>query len=483
MLMEFSLHPDDATRLSRSKRLTRTPGAPLRYRTVNLVWHDSPERDLQTKALALEECRGDWRLERLTPENLTWLPAQLPPEIARARLPTLLGNDMPDALGPIATFEGRLAVTPLDTAAGPVTMGLLRGSTGTTPICRLTLDGADAAVRALALALTEDFRLSVPRASLAAEAIALASRRPSAPRRLGAPAPFSEPTVAGAFAGAIGHFTDVILHFAPLAAEGGPNTEPVHQMRVAVRRARSSIAVFRHGLACPDVVAADRDLKAMGAVLGPARDWDVFVTETLARVSAMFPGDARLRRLAKAAQRQRETAHAALRQWLASPACRQVCIELAWLCGSPSWHETLSPEEQAASALAPADFAAHVLQRRWKKVLAAGKGIKALEVPSLHALRLRAKRARYAMEIFVPSHDVKPAHRLIRRLSVLQGHLGTLNDGAVASGLLDTLGGPSGRHGFAVGLVLGFLAASSETELPRILRAWKKFRHTARFWA
>lgn len=482
MSMEFSLHPDDATRLPRTKRLMRTVGGKPRYRTLSLTWHDSPERDLQTEGLALEERPGLWRLERLTPGNAAWLPAQLPPEIAQARLPTELGHPLPDTLVPVATFEGRLVVTPLETAAGPVTMGLLRGSVGTTPLCRLTLDGADAAVRELALTLAEEFRLTVPLTSLAAEAIAIAGNRPPQPRRLGAPGPFGDTTVAGAFAHAIGHFTDVVLHFAPLAIEGGPDTEPVHQMRVAVRRARSAIAVFRHGLACPDVAAADRDLKAMGAVLGPARDWDVFVTETLPRVAAVFPHDTKLHRLAKAAQRQREEAHTVLRQWLVSPACRQLGIGLAWLCGSQSWHATLGPEEKAASALGPAEFAAHVLQRRWKKVRAAGKSIETLDVPSLHALRLQAKRARYAMEIFVPAGETKPAQRLIRRLGLLQARLGTLNDGAAASGLLDMLGGSGGRHGYAVGLVVGFLAASAGAQRPRILRAWKTFRRTERFW-
>lgn len=249
-----------------------------------------------------------------------------------------------------------------------------------------------------------------------------------------------------------------------------------------MRRARSAIAVFKHGLACADVIAADRDLKALGTVLGPVRDWDVCVTETLPQVTAAFPDDARLRRLTVAAQRQREACHIGLRACLAAPSFRQLGIGLAWLCVSEAWHATLSPEEQTASAMPPADFAAHVLQHRWKKVSAAGKAIKTLDVPSLHALRLRAKRARYAMEIFRPSEHGKPAQRLIKRLSALQDHLGTLNDGAVAAGLLETLGGPHGKHGYAVGLVLGFLAASAGNERPLMLRAWEKFRSTPRFW-
>jgi CHAD domain-containing protein len=376
-----------------------------------------------------------------------------------------------------------MTVTLVGTPDVPVSMETLRGSIGSASIVRVTLSGEDVAVRDLALALAGPFHLSVPRASLAAEALAIADGSPPVPRRLGAPQSFDDPTVAAAFGNAIGHFTDVVLHFAPLATANGPDTEPVHQMRVAVRRTRSAIAVFRDAVACPDVAAVVQDLKGLGAVLGPARDWDVFVTETLVRVTAAFPDDARLRRMAKAAEHQRDVSHAALRDWLASPAFRELGIRLAWLCGSPRWHATLKPEALTASRLAPAAFAAHVLQRRWKKVTAAGKSIEALDVLSLHALRLRAKRARYAIEILMPGDNIGLARRLLRRLSGLQQHLGTLNDGAVAATMLGHLGGPAGRHGYATGLVLGFLAASAENVRPRILRAWKKFRRTKRFWA
>ena len=482
MRMEFVVEPDDAARLARSKLLVRLSTSRPRYRTVRLTWHDSPDGALRTDGLALEEQRGLWRLERLTPGNGAWLPTQSPPELAQALLPTDLGHELPDTLAPVAVFEGRLATTVLETADGPVTMGVLRGQAGIAPIARLTLTGGDRAVRERACTLAGAFRVGVPRASLAAEAIALAHGETPPPQRLGASEPFGDTTISEAFANVIGHFTDVVLHFAPLAAAGGPDTEPVHQMRVAVRRARSAIAAFKHGLACPDILAADGDLKALGGVLGPARDWDVFVTETLPRVTAVFPDDARLRRLAAAAQRLREACHTDLRTCLLAPSFRQLGIGLAWLCASPSWHATLSPEEQMASAIPPEAFAAHVLQQRWKKVSAAGKSIERLDVPSLHELRLRAKRARYAMEIFQPNNHARQAQRLIRRLGTLQQHLGTLNDGAVAAGLLDTLGGPKGRHAYAAGLVLGFLAASAGIERPRILRAWKKFRRTPRFW-
>ncbi len=483
MRMGFDVHPDDAPRLPRSPLCARKAGTRSRYRAERIVWHDGGAAELRRAGLALAEERGVWRLTRLAPDGGGWLATQPAPELAQALLPADLGHELPADLSPVAAFEGRSAAWETHTEAGPITLILLRGTVGDTALAWLTLDGPDHAVRAMAVALAGAFRVTVPRASPSAASIWAAAGAAPPPRHFGGRALFDGADVVGIFAHAMGHCTDVLLHYAPLAAAGGADTEPVHQMRVAVRRARSAVAAFRIGLACPDVLAADRELKELGRVLGPVRDWDVFVTEPLSRVAAAFPGEARLARLGRAAQRQRETLQAALRSVLLAPAFQQQMVGLAWLCASRSWQATLGAAETAASALPPEAFASHVLQRRWKKVTAAGKEIESLDVVSLHGLRLRAKRARYAMEIFQPRAHPKPAQRMIRRLSALQHHLGLLNDGAVAEQLLGSLEDKNGRHAYAIGLVLGFLAAAAESVRPDILRAWMKFRRTPRFWS
>jgi hypothetical protein len=53
----------------------------------------------------------------------------------------------------------------------------------------------------------------------------------------------------------------------------------------------------------------------------------------------------------------------------------------------------------------------------------------------------------------------------------------------VAEQLLREVGGAGSRHGYAIGLILGFAAASTATLRPRILRAWAKFEHQSPFWS
>jgi CHAD domain-containing protein len=127
-------------------------------------------------------------------------------------------------------------------------------------------------------------------------------------------------------------------------------------------------------------------------------------------------------------------------------------------------------------------FAAATLQKRWKQLLAMGKGIEDLDVSALHAVRLRAKRTRYAAEMFAVLYDGKGPHRFIRRLSVLQQRLGVLNDSVVASAMLQELGGAGGRFGYATGVVVGFMAARSAKLRPRIVASFTKFRRQPPYW-
>ena len=137
-------------------------------------------------------------------------------------------------------------------------------------------------------------------------------------------------------------------------------------MRVALRRLRSAVTVFRRMLDCPELQAANAGLKALSARLGPTRDWDVFLGETAPAVSAAFPTEPRLAKLIAAAERRRRECHAALRDFLRSAEFRQLGIALAWLAGARNWHPALP--EGADQPVSLPDFAAGVLDRRLRKL-------------------------------------------------------------------------------------------------------------------
>jgi triphosphatase len=483
MELELRLDPDDASRLSRLPLLasaTRGQGQPQR-----IVWHDSADAALTDRGLALGRERGAWRLEKLVPEATgTWSPGAPPPVLAQAAEFSDLGDDLPTPLAPVVAFVGRRRVFSLETAQGAVTLGLSRGTlravTDERPASRAHLSGDEPAVLHLALALAGEMRVEVPSATLAGEALAAVRGTTPAPRRLGAPTLPEGVGVAEAFAFVLAHLTDVVLHFAPAVVEDVSGPEPVHQMRVALRRLRSSITVFRRLLDCPELQAANAGLKALSARLGPTRDWDVFLGETAPAVRAGFPAEPKLARLIAAGERRRRECHAALRDFLRSAEFRQLGIALAWLAGARSWHPALAEDTDQRVSLQ--DFAADVLHRRLRKLVGVDD-IAGLDAAALHALRLKAKRMRYAAEIFAPLYPGKGPRRFINRLATVQDGLGQLNDRATAEKLLAELGGVSGRHAYAAGLVLGFAAAGTTTDvLPRVMRRWDKFQRAAAFW-
>jgi triphosphatase len=486
MELELGLDPDDAGRLPRLAFLAPLRTGRARSRAIRIVWHDSADNALADQGLVIAEQRPGWRLERLRPNGQAWPPGAPVPVLAQERDPAALGCPVPDPLIPLAAFEGRALSLTLVTDQGPVVLNLLNGAVRAVAAerraSRILLVGAEPAVLTVALAVARELRAAVPRSTLAAEAISLARGRAPPPRRVGAPELPPALSVTAAFAHVVGHLTDVILHFAPLAADDQQGPEPVHQMRVAVRRLRSGIKVFDRAVSCPAVHAADADLKTLATRLAPTRDWDVFVTETGAAVSATFRGEKQVHRLLAAAERRRVACHAELRAYLLGAEFRRLGIELAHLAGGEAWQATLGEAEQAALATPLNDFARHVLNRRLKRLTQQDDDIAGLEPAALHAIRLRAKRLRYAAEVFAPLYPDKVTRRFIRRLGTLQDRLGALNDGAVAETLLAELGGTSGRSAFAGGLVLGFVGAHGARARKRITSAWQKFHRLAPFW-
>jgi CHAD domain-containing protein len=483
LVLELALPPEDAPRLGQLLRGTgRRRAVPVRF-----FWYDTPDFDLAADGVSLAERQQGretvWRLETILPE------AGPPhPVLAEAADAASLGAGLPARLARVAGFEGRSRTLPgPDGVELTLLSGTLSADVVSFPCCRAVLAGPAGAVATQAGLLAGRVALHVPRLSLAAEALAMAGH--SVPgRRRAAPALSPGQKVGEAFAFLVARLAEAMLHE---AARAGPaDAEPVHQMRVAVRRLRSAFGLFGRAVRCPELTACKAGLKALAKVLGPARDWDVFVAGTGRAVAAEFPEDRALRRLLVAAERRRLEAYAALQQSLASAEFRQLGIALAVLAAARPWETMLQApssvgaEEAAARqaeilAVPLAGFAARALQRQLRPLREPGADIGALPPGALHGLRLHGKRLRYACEFFGPLFSGRAARRFIRRLTVLQERLGHLNDGAVAAGLMAELGAARGAAG---GVVRGFVAARAAGARERIGRAWRKFHRLDPFW-
>ena len=492
--LELSLPHDAVAALRRRPQFVRRAGGG-RGSTAALVWYDTPEGALAASGLALCERRIGaetvWRLERLRGgAERPWPPGTPPPLLAQAASPAELGHALPAPLLPVAAFAGRARPLPLADAApdlrATLLLGTLRAVVGERGCCRLLLDGPAEALERLALSLAAAVPLSAPETSLAAEAYATAGRAVP-PRAHGAPDLPSGLSVEAAFSHAVAHLSGVLLHWAPLAAAGA-TPEPVHQMRVALRRLRSVISLFRAALGGPDLDAANAELGALSQVLGPARDWDVFGAGTGAAIAAGFPGDRAVARLLAAAQKQRLAGYAALRAHLAAPAFRLLGIRLACLAALQPWQRAAATDEAAAAKQASlraaplAEYAGRALGRRLARVQQPGAEFADLPIEALHALRIQSKRLRYAAEVFAPLFPRKETRKFLRRIGALQERLGHLNDGAVAEALMAQLQRGGAERALAIGVVRGFVAAGMRGARAKGARSWRRFCRLEAFW-
>ena len=482
--LELCLDPGDVRPLLRRFRAARG-------RTLSLKWHDTADGALAGRGLAIIETRQAratlWRVERIAPDAQAMWPCGTPaPTLQETPHRAALDGVVPKGpLHPLAEFRGRARELTVPEAPQPRTtllQGTLRAEARNQDVCRLAIAGAPPAVAALAADLAQEFRLSVATATLSAEASVLAGRAPP-DGPLGAPELSTNLSVSDAFAFACAYLGRVIAHYAPLAA-AGDGTEPVHQMRVAMRRLRSALALFHHMVACAEFETAKAGLRVLGHALGPARDWDVFVTETGSAVAAAFPDDAAIARLAKAAARRRDGCYDELRRVLDGPAFRRLGITLAVLAAARPWRVANEAALASGTNTPPEtleEFAARALSRRLRHLTSSGDDIAALPDATLHTMRLRTKRLRYGVEMLAPLYPRREARRYLRRLTVLQERLGHFNDGAVAAALMNELGRTGGRS-YAAGVVCGFVAARAGNARDRIAKTWHKFRRLHPFW-
>ncbi|WP_207099956.1 CHAD domain-containing protein [Paracoccus shandongensis] len=204
--------------------------------------------------------------------------------------------------------------------------------------------------------------------------------------------------------------------------------EPLHQARVALRRLRSALTIFRPMLGASGT-ALREDLRWLAGSLGDARDLDVLLPRAPAG-----PLQDRIRA-------GREAAYDALAETLASDRARALMLDLAAWAGGGGWLS--DPDTQAVRDSGAQDFAATALSRFRRKVKKGGRDLSHLADEARHDLRKDAKKLRYAAEFFAPlfaGDRRKGRRRFGAALADFQDHLGALNDLAAAPGVLDRLG-------------------------------------------
>lgn len=198
----------------------------------------------------------------------------------------------------------------------------------------------------------------------------------------------------------------------PLVASA-MNAAALHQGRVAMRRLRSALTLFRPALIDADFPRLRSELRWFTGQLGDARNLDVILA-TRPQAGGVQP-DAALRRQLR---RQRKEAYERVQRALAERRLPALILDLV------AWSEAGDWRSREIARQPIGAFAEARLDRAWKRVRKQGKGLGALSVEDRHRLRIEMKKLRYAAEFFA---GLAPRNRR-RRQKLFTGHLRSLQE-------------------------------------------------------
>lgn len=477
--LKLWLHPDDIERFRSLPRLRRARAHPQRLRTV---YFDTPDFRLAGHGIALRVRRVGrrWvqtlktegersgglskRLELETPVSgpapeFSRLPAETVDKLIRkkwrARLAPVYETRFLRTAWNLRTPDGSRVEVALD-------VGEIAAGKKSAPLCEVELElkaGSADALHGLAHTLAQQVLLIPFDVSKAERGARLAAGRPCKPATAVIPA--LEPGMPACVAFvriARACLAQMQANLPGLLLEEDP--EYMHQARVALRRLRSAEGLFRKS--CPPSAETMGRMAGLARVLGEARDWDVFVLNGLPGLlpsAADAQNNLLLRRAAAARRKARETALEAVRR-------PQTGADLLAL------HRWLSRIETEPGGPKLVRMAEKRLAALHARVLAGAQDFADLSPEQRHALRIRVKRLRYALDylggLFAGSRKFAAC------FAGLQNDLGELNDAATALRFLEKLN-HDGRIGALAGRLARELEGRAQSRLVDAVRALESF--------
>ena len=229
--------------------------------------------------------------------------------------------------------------------------------------------------------------------------------------------------------------------------------EYIHQARVAMRRLRSAIRLWRPLLPADYVSNFDPRWRTLANQLGDTRNWDVLITELLPPISKAFPEHSDIRRLENEARTHLTACRKQARAAMTSPTYSQLLLEFT--AASVALAESKKPPIGG--------FAPRSLNKRAKRVAALATETRDANPEARHALRVALKRLRYALEFFAPLFPARRMQRYHQSAAGLLELLGQMNDIVVAEQL--AMQALPGHHS---DLVRAWLAGRSDLMLAQL---------------
>lgn len=269
------------------------------------------------------------------------------------------------------------------------------------------------------------------------------------------------------------------------AAVDGSDPEGVHQLRVALRRLRSILRIVARATGADGVRAFGDDARWLASAAGDARNWDVFLTETLPPIEAICAGPEGFVALRRSAEAQRARGYDEIRAALADIRAQRFQIALALWIERRGWRIGGAPDALETLAGSASRHAAQVLGGLDRKVLKRGRRFAKMTAEERHELRLAVKKLRYATDFLLPlCASGKKMSAYAKGLSRLQDGLGRFNDMATTLSLVAEMRAEGGGADIvdACGVLRGWLAHANEATEAELRDLWDAFAGLRRPW-
>lgn len=242
------------------------------------------------------------------------------------------------------------------------------------------------------------------------------------------------------------------------------DAEGIHQMRVGLRRLRAAMSLFKDMLQGPSLRHLKAELGWLTEQLGPARDYDVFISTTLDPLRSRPHDHREIEVLGNELVLRYRAGLSQAKTAVTSPRYRKLLLDVALWLFDGDWLRTSDPLESSLRNRPARSFAKDEIRRRIRKIAKTAGRLERLDARRRHKLRIAVKKARYGREFFASlslDRDKKQRRRIDGALGRLQKSLGSLNDMTVHSRLAQPLSRATTatQAAFAV----GYLIAQEET--------------------
>lgn len=491
--LKLALAPGDFERVAALPAIAAASAGPPRTTRLVATYYDTPAKDLAQAGITVRVrtggrkhvqtvktagtrmagmfARGEW-------EEPLAAPALNHALLRNTGLAPLQDQTMLDALQPLFTTKVTRIIHRLVGEDWEVELALDKGAViageSRQPIAEVELElvrGPPACLHHLARAIVEAVPARLLTVSKSDRGHEVAAGLHPQPVKSKPVALNPDMNVADAFQAIAGNcLHQVLANERCLLDNGAP--ESIHQMRVALRRLRSAIKVFRPVVAGPQLDVARTEIAWLLSHLGPARDSHVFLDEIVAPCA----GNPVLDELHHYWSDIAEADHRRAVETVGGRRFTQLMLDLATWVESGDW---LTGERPARDQLVR-PYSARVLRKcRERLCKTGGKDLSGLPPEQLHRVRILGKQMRYAGEFFAPLY--KAPDRFLEKVTALQDMLGSLNDIAVAEARLGTL-----RHNpdlaWPAGVLNGWHQARRPALLKQAAKIWKRWRKTKTFW-